>query len=312
MMRPKTENSITDGSGNAQIGHNTGEIHIGLTFEQHQQALNEALKAKTDDLERAHGAEKDLIRREADELRGRLADVEKDYHERLEELRQTKAELARYQNRFEQEKFDAANAALDRDDSSLAEALFKELLEASQARREDAERDEASLHYRLGKIAEDAVRWHDAYTHYKCATDLHETFDHLSAYARMTWRLAKGSEAIPLHERLVDWAKSDHGVNGTEFAICLNNLAGVVQAQGRYEEAEGLYREALEITREAVGEGHPSYAIRLSNLAGVLVTQDKPEEARPLIEQALQIFRATLPHDHPHIGVVEEHIANLP
>ncbi len=38
-MRPKTENTITDGSGNAQVGHNTGEIHIGLTFEQHQQAL---------------------------------------------------------------------------------------------------------------------------------------------------------------------------------------------------------------------------------------------------------------------------------
>src|SRR6056297_2893578 len=171
-MRPRTENSITDGSGNAQIGHNTGEINVGLTFEQHQQALNEASKDKTDDLERAHGAEKELVRREADELRGRLADVEIDYHERLEELRELKAELARYQNRFEKEKFDAANAALDRDDSRLAEALFKELLEVSKARREDAERDEASLHHRLGKIAEDAVRWGDAYTHYANAARL--------------------------------------------------------------------------------------------------------------------------------------------
>ena len=69
----------------------------------------------------------------------------------------------------------------------------------------------------------------------------------------------------------------------------------MVEDQGRYDDAERLYREALEIDREGVGEGHPSYAKHLNNLAGVLMNQDRPEEARALLQQALEIFRATLP-----------------
>ncbi len=298
-MRPKTDNSIEHGSGNTQIGRNTGEVHVGLTFEQHQQALSDALASKTTDLERAYGAEKELLRREADELRRRLSEVETDYRERLEELAALKAELAKFQNRFDKDKFEAANAALDRDDSSLAEALFKELLKAAKARREDAEQDEAGLHYRLGKIAEDAVRWHDAYTHYKRASELHETFDHLAAYARMTWRLGKGAEAVGVHERLVDWAKSEHGEKSAGYATSLNNLASVVEAQGRYPEAEGLCREALEIGRATIGEGHPDYAIHLSNLAGVVEAQAQDPEAEGLFRQALEITRTALGEGDP-------------
>ncbi len=307
-MRPKTDNSIEHGSGNTQIGHNTGEVHVGLTFEQHQHALSDALASKTTDLERAHGAEKEVLQREADELRRRLSEVETDYRERLEELAALKAELAKFQNRFDKDKFEAANAALDRNDSSLAEALFKELLNAAEARREDAEQDEAGLHYRLGKIAEDAVRWHDAYTNYKRASELHETFDHLTAYARMTWRLAKGTEAVGVHEQIVDWVKSEHGEKSAEYAICLNNLAGVVKAQGRYAQAEDLYREALQIGRTTIGEGHPNYAIRLNNLAGVVKVQGRHEEAEGLFREALEIDRATIGTEHPAYAT---HLNNL-
>ena len=301
-MRSTTDNSITDGSGNAQIGHNTGEINVGLTFEEHQQALNEALKAKTDDLERAHGAEKDLIRREADELRGRLADVEKDYHERLEELQELKAELAKYQNRFEQEKFDAANAALDRDDSSLAESLFKELLESAQARRKDADREEASLHYRLGKIAEDAVRWHEAYAHYRRAAELSDELDHLKAHARLCWRLAK-SEAEQVHGVLRDRVRETDGPDSAAYAVQLNNLGEVVKAQGRYEEAERLYRQALAIDRATIGAGHPEYANHLNNLAGVVEAQGRYAEAERLYRQALEIDGATIGEGHPAYAI---------
>jgi len=73
----------------------------------------------------------------------------------------------------------------------------------------------------------------------------------------MTWRLAKGAEAISVQEQLVDWAKSEHGDDSAGYATQLNNLAGLVQAQGRYEEAERLYCTALEIDRATIGEGHP-------------------------------------------------------
>jgi len=84
-----------------------------------------------------------------------------------------------------------------------------------------------------------------------------------------------------------------------------------VQAQGRYEQAEGLYREALEIGRATIGEGHPDYAIRLGNLGQLLGQMDRAEEGREMLEQALEIFRATLPPDHPHIAETERRIAVL-
>lgn len=58
MIGPKTDNSVGSGDGNTQIGHNTGTIQIGLTFEQHEAALERAIARKQADLERAHTAEK--------------------------------------------------------------------------------------------------------------------------------------------------------------------------------------------------------------------------------------------------------------
>ncbi len=41
------------------------------------------------------------------------------------------------------------------------------------------------------------------------------------------------------------------------YATHLNNLAMVIQAQGRYEEAEEIYRQALEILNRLLGPEHP-------------------------------------------------------
>ena len=42
-----------------------------------------------------------------------------------------------------------------------------------------------------------------------------------------------------------------------DYANRLNNLAGLLRATGRSDEAEPLYREALAVFEAALGEGHP-------------------------------------------------------
>ena len=41
------------------------------------------------------------------------------------------------------------------------------------------------------------------------------------------------------------------------YAVSLTNLARVLEATGRYAEAEPLYQQAVEIVRTALGDEHP-------------------------------------------------------
>ncbi|CAE7676347.1 klc-2 [Symbiodinium necroappetens] len=79
----------------------------------------------------------------------------------------------------------------------------------------------------------------------------------------------------------------------------MNNLAGLLQARGRYEEAEPLFRQGLEICSAKLGEEHPRTLNSMNNLAGLLQAQRRHDEAEPLYRQALAGRRAKLGDSHP-------------
>ena len=58
----------------------------------------------------------------------------------------------------------------------------------------------------------------------------------------------------------------EHPATGTR----LNNLAGLLEAQGDYAQAEPLFRRALAIAEKAQGPAHPETGRSLNNLAGLL------------------------------------------
>lgn len=66
------------------------------------------------------------------------------------------------------------------------------------------------------------------------------------------------------------------------MADTLNDLAGLLQATGRYAEAEPLYRRDLAISEAALGPEHPDVATSLNNLAALLQTMGRYTEAEPL------------------------------
>ena len=267
--------------------------------------LRRDLKADLEqDLAEADDAEKSQLRARIAELESQIANPDAALAEARKRIADLEALLDREANHIGGDRIAEAKAALEQGDYSLADEIFAEI----EARNELAVQETARAAHGRGEVAEAEVRWHDAYSHYKRASELHETFDHLTAYARMTWRLAKGTEAISVQEQLVEWAKSEHGDDSAEYATQLNNLAGLVQAQGRYEEAERLYCTALEIGRATLGEGHPAYATRLGNLAGVVENQGRHAEAETLYRQALEIGRATIGEGHPNYAT---HLNNL-
>ncbi|MYC73659.1 MAG: tetratricopeptide repeat protein [Gemmatimonadetes bacterium] len=94
----------------------------------------------------------------------------------------------------------------------------------------------------------------------------------------------------------------------------MNNLAILLQATNRIEEAEPLMRQALEINLAAFGEQHPNVAIDLNNLAQVLQDTNRIEEAEPLMRRSLEIldtFRRQTGHEHPYFQQANENYQAL-
>jgi tetratricopeptide (TPR) repeat protein len=63
-------------------------------------------------------------------------------------------------------------------------------------------------------------------------------------------------------ERLV---KARFGADHPYYAVALNRLGIVVQAQGKYTDAEGLFKRALTIRENALGASHPDVGQSLNN-----------------------------------------------
>ena len=94
-------------------------------------------------------------------------------------------------------------------------------------------------------------------------------------------------------------------------SVLQNNLAGLLQDQGKLNEAEPLYREALEALRPTLGDTHPFTLISISNLGRLLQDQGKPNEAEPLLMDALEGSRRTLGDNHPDTLTSINNLASL-
>jgi tetratricopeptide (TPR) repeat protein len=101
-----------------------------------------------------------------------------------------------------------------------------------------------------------------------------------------------------------------YGARHRRFATELNNLAGLLCLQGKYDEARSLHEQSLAIRRKALGEEHPDVATSLNNLAKLLETQGKYDEAKPLYHQSLTITQV-LADEHPTVATLLNNLAGL-
>ena len=62
----------------------------------------------------------------------------------------------------------------------------------------------------------------------------------------------------------------------------MSNLAGVLQSQGKYDEAEMMHRQALALRETVLGKKHPDTLTSMNNLARMLESQGKYDEAKAI------------------------------
>jgi pentatricopeptide repeat protein len=69
--------------------------------------------------------------------------------------------------------------------------------------------------------------------------------------------------------------------------MSMNNVADVLDHEGRYAEAEKLFRETLHIQLRVLGTEHPDTAISAYNLACMLGRKGNRDEAFSLLREAV-------------------------
>jgi tetratricopeptide (TPR) repeat protein len=91
----------------------------------------------------------------------------------------------------------------------------------------------------------------------------------------------------------------------------LNNLAGLYNKHGRYDEAEPLYKRVVTIDEMALGPNDPNVASALTNLVSLYRNQGRYAEAVPLLKRVLAIVEKVLGPNRPGVALVLTSLADL-
>jgi tetratricopeptide (TPR) repeat protein len=142
----------------------------------------------------------------------------------------------------------------------------------------------------------------EAFHHGGHALATEELFEWFTTAEEVFRRAALWQFLIPLYEEFTRLIEVRLGPEHPDTATSLNNLAGLNDAQGRYEEAEPLLQRALEIREKVLGPEHPNTAQGLNNLAVLYDEQGRYEGAEPLHQRALEISEKVLGPEHPDIA----------
>lgn len=104
---------------------------------------------------------------------------------------------------------------------------------------------------------------------------------------------------IKHYQRAIDFYEKLTPPGVIEIADLSNNLAYVLKAEGRVDDAESLYLKALQICHEHLGKEDERTANLCNNLGALYQQKDLPARAREMHMMALDGRSVSLGEDHP-------------
>lgn len=170
----------------------------------------------------------------------------------------------------------------------------------------------------LASLYSDSLRYREAEEYFNVAIAGFEknhsphhflTLSAVSGLGALYYAQKRYSEAEPCFVR--DWEGSmkdpARGPLHDETNVSANNLAQLLQVQGKFEQAEALFRSSYENFKKALGDDNPKTLLAACNLGGALKMQKPPKfaEAETFFRLALSGQERILGRDHNHtIGSV--------
>ncbi|TVQ06154.1 MAG: serine/threonine protein kinase, partial [Balneolaceae bacterium] len=170
----------------------------------------------------------------------------------------------------------------------------------------------ANLEYRLSNYEAAATAASEALAlniaHY--GENHSETVSVMNTLAMSLEELGEKEEAYRMYRRIIE-IRRDQPEQGSNLAINLNNLAILLQEDGKLDEADELFSEAVDLVARVLGEEHPFMAYILNGYSGVHQDRGEYDLAEADLRRALHIGKAIFPETHPFIGVVYYNLGEL-
>ncbi|HRQ73254.1 MAG TPA: serine/threonine-protein kinase [Phycisphaerales bacterium] len=117
--------------------------------------------------------------------------------------------------------------------------------------------------------------------------------------------------AIALYQRALDGFRARQPPGHADRVITLVNLAAVLRAAERYEEASVAAREAAAEARIGFGDDHYYALVADTTLAASLIDSGRAEEARPLLDRARAALVEGFGEGHRYVLFVDSQLARL-
>ncbi len=276
-----------------------------FTLAEHEKRLNQKIADTRANYERLITEVKSASEAQRGELRAQLsfsnlqlqqlledkANLDASYAARVEELRLLRLELEKLKGGSVSEaRLAAAQEALFEGDTERARQAFEDI----RAAETQAVFRLATAEYGLGKIADDEVRWHDAYQHFATAARLVPNYVFLLAATDFANSVGFYDVANQNSAELISSAISEFGSGSRQHSVALDRQGRTLQNLGQFADAEPFFWDAANITANNLGTEHPSFAARLNNLAGLLEATGRYDDAERYYRHALAVKAETL------------------
>uniref|UniRef100_A0A8C3URZ5 Tetratricopeptide repeat protein 19, mitochondrial n=1 Tax=Catharus ustulatus TaxID=91951 RepID=A0A8C3URZ5_CATUS len=128
----------------------------------------------------------------------------------------------------------------------------------------------------------------------------------LDSYARYLLNIKELSAAQKMYEKALQISSDVQGETHPQSVVLMSDLATVLDAQGRYEEAHAYSRRAAELARDTQ---HPEEHMVLSNLAAILMHKEDFQQAKLVYKEALK--QAQQKGDAASVQHIQEELAEL-
>jgi len=115
--------------------------------------------------------------------------------------------------------------------------------------------------------------------------------------------------ARKLYEQALRTFTAAHGPVSIPVSVILHNIGGVLHMQGDFAAAEEPGRRAWEISRQLLGEDHPSAMLDAAAYASILDGLERYDESEPIHLQVLHFMIKTHGADHYEVAAALHNLA---
>ncbi|UJR34674.1 hypothetical protein I4U23_027451 [Adineta vaga] len=158
------------------------------------------------------------------------------------------------------------------------------------------------LYVNLAMVKDELDQNEAALDYYNKSLELEETGGKAVTYNNMATLFCKMKEtnkAIQYYQKAIEECNAQNNSNRELIATLHTNIAGILNGQGKHEEALGKCQEALKINLEIFPEIHPTIANTYNMIANTMYYLSLYTKAVEYAEEALKIDKKALRKGHP-------------